>query len=84
MTFMEPGRRDADNVESAKKFVLDALVSAGILQNDAPKYVVGSPSYTRYIKSGDAQVIVTLIEDEDTDALRKRLRESSDVITLEE
>ena len=80
MTFMEPGRRDTDNVESAKKFILDALVSTGILQNDAPKYVICAPSYTRYIKGGGAQVIVTIIEDEDISALRQKLRTASDVI----
>lgn len=80
MTFMEPGRRDADNVESAKKFILDALVKSGIIQNDSPKYVLGSPSFTRYVR-GDPQVTVTLIEDEDRKRLHDRLRNASDVIT---
>lgn len=80
MTFMEGGRRDADNVESAKKFILDALVKSGILQNDSPKCVIGSPSFTRYIK-GDSRVIVTLIEDEDRQSLHEKLRNASDVIT---
>lgn len=34
-------RRDADNIAFAKKFVLDALVTAGILKGDSQKYVVG-------------------------------------------
>ena len=34
-------RRDADNIASAKKFILDALVKEGILINDSRKYVVG-------------------------------------------
>lgn len=80
MTFMEPGRRDADNVESAKKFILDALVKSGIIHNDSPKYVAGSPSFTRYVK-GDARVIVTIIEDEDRARLHERMRAASDVIT---
>ena len=79
MTFREPGRRDADNVESAKKFILDALVKTGIIPNDNPKHVVGSPSFTRYVKGG-GEVIVTIIEDEDADILRQRLRSASDVI----
>lgn len=80
MTFMEGGRRDADNVESAKKFILDALVKAEILQDDCPKYVIGAPSFTRYIK-GDSRVVVTLIEDEDKQALHEKLKNASDVIT---
>lgn len=34
-------RRDADNVVSAKKFILDALVSNGVLVDDSRKYVKG-------------------------------------------
>lgn len=61
MTFTEPNRRrDVDNVESAKKYVLDALVSSGILQGDSPKYVSSAPSFTAY---GDqAKVTVELQE----------------------
>lgn len=83
MTFSEPGRRDADNVESAKKFILDALVKSGVIPNDNPKHVIGSPSFTRYVKGGGARVVVTIIEDEDRDALRQKLRSASDVITEE-
>lgn len=32
-------RRDVDNIVFAKKFILDALVSNGILQDDGRKYV---------------------------------------------
>lgn len=81
MTFEEPNRRrDVDNVESAKKFILDALVKSGVLQNDTPRYVVGSPAYTRYVDGG-ARVLVTIIEDENEERLRRKLRISSDVIT---
>ena len=79
MTFWEPGRRDADNVESAKKFILDALVKCGIIANDSPKYVVGSPSFTRYVRT-KGSVTVTLIEDEDRGRLHERMRAASDVI----
>lgn len=69
MVFTEPNRkRDVDNVESAKKYVLDALAGYGVLQGDSPKWVVGVPSYTEY---GDrARVNVTIIEDADVEALR--------------
>ena len=80
MVFCEPNkRRDADNVESAKKFILDALVRCGVLQNDTPRHVVGSPSFTRYVEDG-ARVVVTIIESADAEELRKRLRNASDVI----
>ncbi len=32
-------KRDADNVQSSQKFVLDAMVQNGILQNDSRRYV---------------------------------------------
>lgn len=49
MRFWEPDmRRDVDNVESAKKYILDALVARGILQGDSPKWVKAVPSYTEY------------------------------------
>ena len=82
MIFEEPNRRrDADNVESAKKFILDALVKAGILINDNPKRVLGSPSFTRY--ADGAQVLVTIIEDEREGYLRSKLRTASETITKE-
>lgn len=34
-------RRDRDNIAFAKKFVQDALVNAGVLENDNYKHVVG-------------------------------------------
>ena len=34
-------RRDYDNIASAKKFILDALVKHGILRDDSRKYVKG-------------------------------------------
>ena len=33
------GRHDSDNIAFAKKFVLDGMVKAGILENDNPKWV---------------------------------------------
>jgi Holliday junction resolvase RusA-like endonuclease len=32
-------RRDADNIQSSKKFILDALQKCGILKDDSRKYV---------------------------------------------
>lgn len=76
MLFVEPNRRrDVDNVESGKKFVMDALVKAGILKNDSPRYVIGAPSFTVYGES--AGVRVTIIEDEREDYLRQKLRRVS-------
>lgn len=34
-------RRDADNIVSAKKYILDALQESGVLPNDNRKYVKG-------------------------------------------
>lgn len=72
MVFHEPNqRRDVDNVESAKKFILDALTGCSILQGDSPKWVVGVPSYTVY---GDpAKVDVVIVESDNTEALRVML-----------
>jgi hypothetical protein len=61
MTFVEGNRRrDCDNTESGKKYILDALVSNGILQGDSPKWVVAAPSFTVYDKA--PKVIVELID----------------------
>ena len=34
-------RRDLDNIAFAKKFILDAMVTQGIIPDDSQKYVVG-------------------------------------------
>lgn len=34
-------RRDPDNIAAGKKFILDALVTAGVLPSDGPKNVLG-------------------------------------------
>lgn len=40
ITWYEPNnKRDSDNVYFAKKFILDALVKAGIVEGDSRKYV---------------------------------------------
>lgn len=49
-------KRDKDNVAFAKKFILDALQKAGILQNDNNKYISGFSDFFVY-GSGDKVVI---------------------------
>lgn len=44
-------RRDADNIKSANKFILDALVKTGVLTDDGPKFVrdiIGAVHYPMY------------------------------------
>lgn len=53
-------KRDADNIASAKKFILDALVKMRVLEDDSRKYVKG---FTDVIIDDKADfVIVELIE----------------------
>lgn len=41
ITWYEPNkRRDLDNIVFATKFIQDALVKAGILENDSQRYIV--------------------------------------------
>ena len=56
----KPQKRDLDNVESARKFILDSLVAAGMLPNDTPRWVVAIPSSTDYGEK--AKVTVTIRE----------------------
>lgn len=39
--YEEDNRRDLDNIFSAKKFILDGLVEAGVIPDDGQKYVRG-------------------------------------------
>ena len=40
--WVEPNKkRDKDNIASGRKFVLDALVKAGVLENDGWKHIIG-------------------------------------------
>ena len=76
MVFTEPNRRrDVDNVESAKKYILDSLTGYGVLRGDGPKWVVGVPSYTEYGNPG--KVDVTIREDQDAERLREILRNAA-------
>ena len=62
-TWTEPNRRrDCDNIASAKKFILDALVKMRVLENDTQKYVVGF--YDIFEIGKEHSVRVELIEKE--------------------
>ena len=54
----ESRRRDLDNVAFAKKFILDALVKSGVLENDDHKHVRGFSDTFGY--GPEAKVIVTI------------------------
>lgn len=83
MTFVEGDhRRDVDNVESAKKYILDALVKAGTLQGDSPRYVVAAPSFTVY--GNGARVIVTIVDSADKDRLRAMIKTARAAVEGEE
>lgn len=53
-------RRDADNVQSSQKFILDAMVENGILKNDSRRYV--KQIYHQIIDDNDDYVVVRIIE----------------------
>lgn len=55
-------KRDIDNVMSAKKFILDALVTANILINDSPKYVCEITDKLIYDKNKGDMVLVEIEE----------------------
>lgn len=56
----ENGKRDLDNISFAKKFILDALVKAKVIENDSRKYVAGFVDNFEY--SDFSKVIVELEE----------------------
>lgn len=56
----ENGKRDLDNICFAKKFILDALVKAGILTNDNRQFVSGFTDTFEY--EDKSKVIVELEE----------------------
>lgn len=51
-------RRDVDNIQSAQKFILDALVQCGVLQNDSRKYV--KQIYHKIVDSDENKVLVII------------------------
>ena len=54
-------RRDLDNIFSAKKFILDALVKANVLPDDSQKYVVDLVDHIHTDKLAP-RIEVTIIE----------------------
>ena len=53
-------RRDLDNIAFAKKFILDGLVKAGVLENDSRRFVVGFEDDFSEIDKENPRVEVTL------------------------
>ena len=56
----ENKKRDVDNVYSASKYILDALVKMEVLKNDNPKHVVDIKYSHEYAK--ESKVIVEIDE----------------------
>lgn len=56
----ENGKRDLDNICFAKKFILDALQKADVIENDDRKHVTGFMDYFEY--ADESKVIVELEE----------------------
>ena len=54
-------RRDVDNIQSSQKFILDAMVKNGILQNDSRRYV--KQIYHKVIDDNSNYVVVRIIEE---------------------
>lgn len=53
-------KRDLDNIYSAKKYILDAMQTAGIIKNDSRAYVVGL--HDHIIEGGTDGVEVRIYE----------------------
>jgi len=63
--WMEPdARRDVDNIAAGAKFILDALVHLGVLQNDSQKWVHGL-SHVFGVTALKPHIVVTLEEVDD-------------------
>ena len=61
--WIEPNsRRDPDNIASGKKYILDGLMSAGVLPNDGPKQIRGFLD-TFGTDQREPRIIVRLYED---------------------
>lgn len=54
--------RDLDNIYSAKKYILDAMQTAGIIENDDRKHVVGLSDFIREAEKDDDHVQVYIWE----------------------
>lgn len=59
--WVEPNRkRDVDNIQSSKKFILDAMVKAGVLTNDSQKYVA---QVHDVVEIGNSAMVEIYVED---------------------
>lgn len=56
--YTSDARTDADNVDFARKFILDGLVSAGILENDSRRFIAGG-SYLCHVDAHNPRVVVS-------------------------
>lgn len=81
MVFHEPDRRrDADNVEFARKFILDGLVAAGVIAGDSPAHVLCSIPLTVYGDGGfSAYVDVRIISGQKRDLEEMHCEQLGDV-----
>lgn len=59
-------KRDMDNIFSAKKYILDAMQTAGIIESDDRKHVVGLGDFIIQTTKGNDRVVVYIWEDDDT------------------
>ena len=53
-------RRDKDNISSAKKYILDALVVSGVIGNDNWRWIAGNLPDTYKVNKQEPRVIVTI------------------------
>ena len=59
--WVEPDmRRDKDNISSAKKYILDALVVSGVIGNDNWRWIAGNLPDTYKVNKQEPRVIVTI------------------------
>lgn len=69
--FHEPSRRrDADNVEFARKFILDGLVASGVIAGDSPAHVLCSVPITVY-GDGGGYIDVKIVSGEKSELERR-------------
>lgn len=67
-------RRDADNVESGAKMVLDSLVQTGILINDTRRYVEQVYHHVVDDKANGDGIVIRIYTEEDAVNLIERVR----------
>lgn len=53
-------KRDVDNIQSSQKFILDAMVKAGLIQNDSRKFV--SQVHHSVVDDAENKIIVNIRE----------------------